>query len=257
MYCGRCGNYVGNSSKFCGYCGALLNNDRNNSNISLILGIAAIIMLSVPFVSIPMAIASIVMGKRNKDSGKSGIVLGIVSLVISVIYMVLIIGFCIFAVIRINYYFNDYEWDNDYYIEDEVFDLSGHSYDVSDGGLLYLNENMQYVWYEDKADSTSYYNGTYEFYNGIEAVNYIVDNYGISQVEQWKSFDCWKEDSNYYLIIFDCTNMIVNGKVRDSNDISAYYGFYSDFGDYFSLINIDSSDRIEFRLINEVFDNTI
>lgn len=278
LYCKKCGCHLEDGSKFCGNCGCEVVNDNGNhnvnsegkSNVSIILGIIAIMMLWLPFVCIPLAIASIVIGVKNKkyDNRNTGIILGVVSLVLSIIYIIVIVGFTFFVFNIAKDEFDDiWDWTEDYFEDgsESSFDLSGERYQVSDGGVIYFDKSMSYSWYmDDNNHNDNYVLGTYQVYNGIDAIRYINDEYSIDIEDQYSLFTkCYegvycKDIDHYYLIVFNSYYRYVDGVGSNSNDSTAYYGFYDEEDMYFDMKDIVKGDRVGFAKVDSISgDNTI
>lgn len=279
MYCPNCGNKIKEETTYCTYCGAKLKKEsinkednktqssrNNNSNTPLIIGIIACITFWLPVVSIPLAIISIVTGKNyQKETGKNtaGPILGITSLVLTIIEIIIIAISMIFFIDfikeeieneteeipniedRYEDYFNDTK---------ESFDIKGYSWKGSDNSVLYLNKDKSYTWYQDDTThNDNFYIGTYEFYTGTDAIDYITNNlkeYGITEEEQRRLFQNGQYNlSDYYVIILNCTKMIVNGTEQSpQTSIIPYYGFYDATMKRLGLVNMNTGNKAEFTI---------
>jgi hypothetical protein len=117
----------------------------------------------------------------KKENGKTpaGLILGIISLILSVLITIVVICFLNFAVNHIDNIIDDYQIDDiieQYRNQDpkEVFDIKGHSWKASDNSMLYLNYDETYTWYlNDQEREDNYYVGSFKSYNGQEAIQYI------------------------------------------------------------------------------------
>ena len=119
MYCVNCGNKCNEGEKYCTQCGSPLEIEESSNNTktdsSLITGILACLFFSVPIISIPLAVISIIMGANyKKGSGKTsaGLILGIISLILSVLITIVVICFLNFAVKHIDNVIDDYQIDD-------------------------------------------------------------------------------------------------------------------------------------------------
>lgn len=273
MYCTECGNKLNNNDKFCTNCGSSntsINTNvvkESNNDFSFIFGIIAVVMFAVPFISIPLAIVSIVSSKKNnKEKNNVGVILGIVSIVLSVVYVLIIGLIFVFAFMFEHtdyssdyyyeddyYYYDDSYYEEDYY-EDDLDDVIGNSFSGDDNSVLYLNNDMSYVWYMDNTKS-SFYSGTYKIYNGYDAVKYISDSlseYGIDMNEQMEMFKYNRDRlEDYYLIIFNCDDYYGVDSSNDVLGVTPYYGFYDDDRDYLDLTNMKNFNKIRLSLISE------
>lgn len=251
MYCKKCGNFVDKNDIFCGYCGKKLVEESSGDNdVSLIFGIVSIVSVFVPFVSVPLAIASIVLGKRGKGKGggSNGIAVAIISLIISILYLILLIGNTLGSF----NYFDNLDFQDNYNFEEEIddFEITGNSFNLSDGSNVFFDTDMNYSWYIDK---NNYSLGTYEVYNGIEAIRYIsskLSDYGISEDEQFNMFRSSMEIDNYYLLIFNCREKNVDGVSSSCSALVPYFGLYDEDGDYMEMVNMVDGSKVIFSLID-------
>lgn len=278
MYCPNCGNKIKEGTTYCTNCGAKLKKEttnhettrtnpsrNNNGNTALILGIIACVTFWLPVLSIPLAIISIITGKNNqKATGKStvGPILGIISLVLTTIEIIIIVISMIFFVDfvreeieneaeeypiidRYEDYFND---------TTESFDIKGYIWQGADKSVLYLNKNNSYTWYQDDTNhNDNFYVGTYEFYTGTDAIDYITNHlkeYGITEEEQRRLFQNGQYNlSDYYLVMLNCTKMIINGAEQTpQTPIVPYYGFYDPTTKRLSLVNMNTGNKAEFTI---------
>ena len=286
LYCTKCGNQLNNEDKFCTKCGMNTNDNlknnplnkgnKDNTTLGLIFGIISLLMFWFPIIGIPFAIIAIVNGKKYKDNtGKNSgsIVMGIIGIVLSIIFVIIV---SLFIYLAFNYVDSsdsnfqeviDKYFDDDYYDNDDAsFDISGYSWRGNDSSMLYLNSDKSYVWYlDDNVHDNNFYTGTYEVYVGRKAVNYIANDlreYGITYEEQMRLFNSGEYDiEDYYLIILNCTDVYLDGKVDYSaKGIIPYYGFYDDDSKSLSLINMKTSKSAGFTLnakISSADDNTL
>ena len=257
MYCKNCGEKISSSDKFCTNCGCSVkenididsnstvdnNVKKDDSNVSLVFGIIAIFTVWMPIICIPLAILSIMLSKKNSG----GKVLGIVSLIISIIYIVVIIAVTFFVfVIAEDDYYDDYEYDIEEKYNDEFKDST---FKVDDGSIIYFEGSLIYSWYKNDNDhSNNYEYGSYSVYKGIDAVNYIYDNYDISKSEQYK--DIGNDIDNYYLIIFDGYYKDENGKINNSSK-KVYYGFYYESDKCLVMKDVNTGDKVNFTIIDK------
>ena len=266
MYCKNCGEKISSSDKFCTNCGCsvkdniekdidkkendnkkiesnIINVKKDDSNVSLVLGIIAIFSVWMPFICIPLAILSIIHSKKNSG----GKILGIVSLIISVIYIIVIIAVAFFVFIIAE---DDYDYYDDYDIEEKYnYDFEDSTFKVDDGSIIYFEGRVIYSWYKSDNDySSNYEYGSYSVYKGIDAVNYIYDNYDISKSEQYKEIG--NDIDDYYLIIFDGYYKDENGKVNKS-DKKSYYGVYFESDNCLVMKDINTGNKINFNIMDK------
>ena len=272
MYCVNCGNKCNEGEKYCTYCGSPLEIEESSNNTktdsSLITGILACLFFSVPIISIPLAVISIIMGANyKKESGKTsaGLILGIISLILSVLITIVVICFLNFAVNHIDNIIDDYQIDDiieQYRNQDpkEIFDIKGHSWKASDNSMLYLNYDETYTWYlNDQEREDNYYVGSFKSYNGKEAIQYIatyLKEFGITEEEQEKLFEGGANHlNNYYVLVLTCEKSKIDGKEQDRVDTKVYYyGFYSKTNNKLELKDINTKKRIDFTLNQKIND---
>ena len=242
---------------------------NNNGTISLVLGILALLTIGKPLISIILAIVSIIIGRKyRKETGNNtvGPLLGIIGIILSILVVVIFIFYIFFMaegfIENIKTEYSKIIEENDYYNPEEKnqesFDLKGYSWIGDDNSVLYLNNDQSYTWYQDdKVHTDNYYVGNYEFYTGIDAVNYIATNlneYRITVEEQQEVIqNSYYTIVDYYVIILDCTKTKINGVEQiPSNNKIYYYGFYDEPRQYLSLVNIATNNQAGFTLQNKI-----
>ena len=217
----------------------------------------------VPLVSIPLAIISIVTGiNQKKKSNKFvvGILLGIISIILTVVIVSLTVWAFVYAIDNINdTKDNDYQIDdiidnfNDFYKKQtEKFDIKGYSWLADDNSILYLNSDNTYTWYEkEEISDDNYYKGHFKPYQGEQAIQYIASTlkeFGVTEEEQRRLFQNEFYDiDDYYLIILTCETAKIEG--TEKNDVaveSYYYGFYSKIKKRLDLVNMSTANKVGF-----------
>lgn len=279
MYCEKCGNKLNQDCQYCQVCGSTIEEKSNKFNknnvekkptdtLPIILSIISILTIWSPIVSIPCAILGIINGKKyQKENNKksSSIIISVTSIILSIIIILLLLIFLIYftkehiesdslkkEINNIDNYFDDYYYDK--YDTKESFDITGYSWNGDDSSTLYLNNDKSYNWYmNDNNHDDNFYSGTYEVYTGLEAINYIANNlkeYGITKQDQWELFDTNDyEVEDYYLLILNCTTTYIDGSLKEHAAGSIpYYGFYDDYKESLSLINMKTSNKAVFYL---------
>lgn len=262
MYCENCGKKRQFNENFCIECGnKYINNECKKNNTILILGILSCILVPIPIISLPLAIISIVLGVKKKDKGLN-LIPAIVSLIIMIIEIITVLVLVLaYDELKNNIYIEEFEnlFEENYYYEEnhpteESFDIKGYDWIGDDNSVLRLNQNLNYIWYQNSTDqSNNYYQGNYEVYNGNEAISYITNSlqaYGITEAEQRKNIANSNHSiQEYYLIILNCETMIINGiEQQPSNKIVYYYGYYESESKYLNLTNIQTKNQVGFTL---------
>lgn len=272
MYCIKCGNEVNRDDKFCTYCGSFLlssdnvsnREDNVSDNMALIMGIFALIFFWIPVISVPLAITCIIKGNEyNKkvNCRSSSTKLGVVSIILSIIFLVLFIIFIFLVVTYVDdTQYNDTENTIEEHYNGDGVVVDGYKWLAAGDSVLYLNRDNSYIWYLDK---NNFYSGIYEFYVGEEAIEYIVTNlseYGVTLDDQLDFFrDGSIKIENYCLLILDCDNIHLDGDGTDSVGEVPYYGFYDEYNDALSLVNMETKDTFSFVRGDRIggFDNSI
>lgn len=286
MYCVKCGNKIKKDDKYCTKCGNDVLGDKvqvtsnnmvsnSNDNLSIILGVISLVTFWTPIVGIVCAIIAIVSGKKYKNTtnkSSSGFVLGLVGLILSILTMLLIIFIFFVAALVVSdkdksssnvheyidryddKYGDTYDKDDE---EDEDFTLNGKVLHGSDKSVLYLNNDNTYSWYmNDSVHDDNYYSGSYSYYNGMDAINYVIKNfseYGLTYDKQMDFFGDGKYDiDEYYVLVLNCNDAVINGKSDDKvKGIIPYYGFYDDDKDTLSMINMKTGNNANFTIDNK------
>ena len=266
MYCTNCGHELGKDEIYCTNCGFLCkdSSESSNSNISssnssfdlsMIFGILSCVLVWIPVISVPLAVVSLVIGINSRRETKKfsvGIVLGIISLVLTVLLILLLVFF-------INVIATEVEFDDDYqkdiieYYREKVNDISGYSWLGDDGSMLYLYRDFDrvYEWYEkDSNHEDNYHKGTYDVYQGKDALDYINTNlkeFGFDEEKQKEFFNENRDINDYYLIILTCEKLKANGEESDGDYKKLYYyGTFLDELERFDGVNIYTGKKVSF-----------
>ena len=262
-YCTHCGKELNYGEKYCPYCGCKCGNESlNNQNISstnspLILGIFALVFSMIPIISIPLAIISIILAIKSKEKSKAGLILSIISIIISTLLIVAITFIVTYIINHGNDYleqnpleefFHDY-LNEEWFEENQSFDIRGYSWQAEDDSTLYLNMNNTYIWYQkDDNHTDNYYEGDFKVYTGEDAIQYITQFYEMPKENQEKTFENYGIN-NYYLLILNCKKTKMNGTESNGTSNIAYYsGFYSKSEEKLELTNILTSNKSGFTL---------
>lgn len=238
MYCPNCGNKINNNEIYCSNCGNKITKDTDNKNINIIIPILACVFFWIPIISIPLAIISIIIGFTNNNKKPSLIILGILSILLSILEIVIIIIFTRYLINGINYdkiedkYLDKF---NEYYKRIEEYttnEIKGYSWTTNNNLTIYLYNNNKYSIY----DNSEKEKGKYELYNGESAIEYIENNLEENSISEDIQKNIIKDKGytikDYYLIIF----------TNDNEIITYYYGFYNN--EYLELTNIKNNDKL-------------
>lgn len=269
MYCIKCGNKIKEEDNFCNNCGSIKESTPNNFNYNkkedndtfcVVFGIISIIMFWLPFISIPLAIIAIINGKKyckNTTFKSNSMILSILGIILSILYSLIIIFFLI-SVVTYSDYKNDYKYyeSENKYSDKLDLDIMGHKWLGRDSSILHLENNKTYSWYlNDKDYNKNFHSGTYNIYTGYDAINYIATNlkeYNLTEEEQLDFFKSGNYNiNNYILIVLNCRYSNIDGTENNLTGTIPYYGFYYESPKQMSLVNMKSTNKAEFTLIEE------
>ena len=123
--------------------------------------------------------------------------------------------------------------------EQMLYNLKGHGFTLEDGSYIKFNVSSdKFLWYqsvEDKEKEDNFYKGTYQFYIGTDAMEYIDENlaeeYGLTSVEMTEFLLRNSGNENYrwdnFIILAMHTDSIVyEGEEKEMDTDRCYYGFF-------------------------------
>lgn len=120
-----------------------------------------------------------------------------------------------------------------------------------DSSLIICETNGSFKYYQSAEELTNnYYEGTYEFYMGKDAVSYITTElgaYGVTKKELEGVFDRNEnyDESNFVILVLNNEACIIDGKnIVDSPYQTPYFGFYleEDGVPYLDIANMNSGN---------------
>lgn len=129
--------------------------------------------------------------------------------------------------------------------------LQQTSWILTDNSELVLDAST-FTWYKTKDVYTdNYFKGTYVYYIGTSAVNYITNelsNYGVTKEELQGVFDRNEEynEDNFVVLVLQHTGGTIEGKPYEKNTIDPYYGFLLNDGTYLDIANMNSASYYVF-----------
>ena len=194
MYCHNCGKKIKENDNYCNKCGKKIEkktntNSKNNTNLSLIIGIISIIGSFIFGIFIlPLAIFGIIISIKNNK--KEELILNVIASLLSIIIFTLIffILFKSFNFLKDNYkdtfkdipnYHDKNYHDNKYNNEEEPdIDITGNWFlyqnNIIDQTTNYkFNSNKTFSYTRDNETHT----GTYNIKSNNTYPNYIPNNY--------------------------------------------------------------------------------
>ena len=253
MYCPNCGNETKKNDNFCDKCGNNLNNSNININqkidnqnkpinISLILGIIACCLFFIPFFSIPLAIVAIILGIINRKEQKiTGVILGVISIVLVAIEIIIILLSINFITDKITPYLeNTFEG-----LKEEKLEISGNKFKANDNSTVEFFEDGSYYW--SLKDINNYNKGTYTVYKGITAYNYAKNNLSGFKFHEY-------DLDEFYLIIMMPQEIMVNGSIVNETNTVYYYGEYESDERMLELYNHNTGNKLTLTLTKS-YDN--
>lgn len=121
--------------------------------------------------------------------------------------------------------------------------------------LLDLKRDGTFLYYRDKDDLTdNYYEGTYEVYQGEDAVEYITTelvSYGVTEQELRAFFTRNTGEmsvDNFYCLVLNNQTCIINGEnTIDTPVATPYYGFYLEDQNLFRIVNMNTASYVYFE----------
>ena len=137
-------------------------------------------------------------------------------------------------------YYGEYplNWYDYYEYYEDDFDIKGNYFELSNGSSIYFGNDMIYSLYDDGNN----YSGYYEYYEGGDAVRYIMDNY-IDEYNNNSLFDRgeYGDYEDFYVIVLEEFDIY-----EENKPIYVYYGYYDD--GVLNMVDILSSEEVKFTL---------
>ncbi len=134
--------------------------------------------------------------------------------------------------------------------EDEENPFGGNAYALTDGSVVYFEENGDFIWYDDDAvHEDNYAMGTYDVYRAELAESYIVTylgEYGVTEDEladlyQSNAGDEGSAEENFTCLVLHNESVIRDGEeqVTEPYDTN-YMGFYT--GDSYDAVDMAGAE---------------
>lgn len=249
MYCTNCGKKIEPNNRYCTNCGKKLEygikkneTNKNNTfpNFPLILGAFSLICIPYPKLSIPLAIMSIflnIQSKKHQKSESIGMILGILSLIITIILSLSTLFIVPLAREWINS-IDSNEYNNDTPVVTEP-ELSGYKWIGSDNSTLFLKKDGTFEWNKKENNTDQSLYGKYETYNGEEAIQYIEQN-----LPQYKFFNEENNQSSSEQLQY--TYLLILNSSTTTNPIY-FYGQISTDGKNLQLTNLQDNNLVKFK----------
>ncbi len=131
--------------------------------------------------------------------------------------------------------------------------VAGWTWEADDTSILSLGEDGTFHWYQAAENiEDNYYAGTYHVFNGMDAVNYIVnelEEYEVTFDEQMELFERVEEYEldNYYCLVLNNEMCVIDGENQiDEMTITPYYGFYFAEESIMDLANMNTGNYVAF-----------
>lgn len=133
--------------------------------------------------------------------------------------------------------------------------LSGHCLTASDQSYLQLNKDGHYVWYQNKSvTNDNYYEGTYEVYVGMEAIDQLdsLSEYGFTKQEQLDYIERNKDKGisvdDWYVMIQTRTKRVVQAQETLEKTRIVYAGVYYKDKKVYDAVNCNSANYSYFSV---------
>lgn len=255
MSCPTCKRKINKSISICPFCGEninlnqiienviIKNKSKNYAILGFIFGVISIIsFLFFPLVSLSMGIVGLVLSiiglRINKTIGISGIISSVLGLSITIILLVLVVGF--------NYSNNLISWSIQQ--NDVLENLSGNTKykftvyttweHIEEKDLLILRSDGTYEWYQDKNNlDNNYEKGVFILENGVNLYN-----------------DMLYEDANYYYYQLTLVRLNVSSNHQSSSrnltQITYTLGISKVERNNMCLEDIETGEKMYFRKLN-------
>lgn len=127
--------------------------------------------------------------------------------------------------------------------------LTGNSWQGTDGSLIELETDGTYKFYNSASDKTNnYYSGNFEVFNGQDAIDYLVTEYGFTEEGQRTVMQKYQvEDPYYYVLVLNHDECIVNGKnILTEPAMVEYFGYYSKFDGHLDFTSLKTMGQMDF-----------
>ena len=135
-----------------------------------------------------------------------------------------------------------------------VYSVADTSWVASDGSEMVFKQD-DFKWYQHKDEyDDNYYSGTYEFYFGEKAVDYItteLKQYGVTKSELEDLFERNEEYSENNFVVFDLKYdaIVVGGETSiPDQTLVPWYGFILEDGTYLDVANMNTGTYYKFSI---------
>ena len=114
--------------------------------------------------------------------------------------------------------------------------------------------SVTYNWYRDEnVYDDNYYTGTYKYYIGEEAVDFIttdLSSYGVTRDELERIFEASESynKENFIVLVLSKTGAYINGSYQTSVMDTPYYGFILKDGTYLDIANMNTASYTSLTL---------
>lgn len=123
---------------------------------------------------------------------------------------------------------------------------------ASDGSEVVFGEKEIHWYQEENIHDDNFYAGTYEYYRGSEAINFItteLSSYGITEEKLEKVFasnDQYSED-NFVVFNIVYSSLTIDGKISEpAVSLVPWFGFILEDGTYLDVANMNTGTYYAF-----------
>ena len=185
------------------------------------------------FVSLILGIVSLVRKENGKGFSIAGIILSVISILITILtVMLMVIG-----------WISTDEMEGYDDIVSNIEAVSGTGEDIFEGkafvGIdqseICFDSKDGYVYYLDRSEhKNNRYQGTYTYYNGEEAASYLAKDI-LSDLKAYKDVSALEEafsgvknckQDELYCLVLDVEKRIMDGQTQDGGEELVYFGYY-------------------------------
>lgn len=124
---------------------------------------------------------------------------------------------------------------------------------ANDGSQMVFNEDQSFAWYQSKDEKEdNYFAGTYDFYIGQEAMDYLtgtLSEYGVTEENMQWYFDNNEEYSLENFVCFTMNNQsfLLDGEEQLSEEKrSSYFGFLLEDDTFLDIANMTTGTYYSF-----------
>lgn len=135
---------------------------------------------------------------------------------------------------------------------EKVNEMANTTWIASDGSEMIFGET-EMNWYKDEGiHDDNYYTGTYEYYRGEKAVDFItteLSEYGVTKQELYDLFERNEDRKEENFVVFNLvySGIIIGGETTvPTRPLVPWYGFILNDGTYLDVVNMNTASYYSF-----------